>query len=339
MSVTTHTRAVIHIGPQKTGTTHLARYLTLAAEKLAGQGVIYPMGDLWFENTKRIVKHHQLQDGPFESKDALVSTMSELAALAGTTAQASVLGRSTTIFVTETASALLSNPGELERFTLTYSDEVTFVFLARKQDKAFASIIAQRIKEISNDCTSLKIDDYLTSEHKYLTSIDYADLLAKWTSGDPRSRVIALPYVEDESDLLASIERFFNVLELEMPPVQAPALKNNKLNPSFSEQGLREIAEFKKRRQKLPLSLLSPEKKKERFEELVKKHHQVAHGVAGVEQPLGFEAWSLPEEEAQRVLGKYLPSNRSFLESVDRARFVAEWDAWETSVLRDFPRS
>lgn len=33
MTPPTLTRAIVHIGPQKTGTTHLARYLTLAHEE------------------------------------------------------------------------------------------------------------------------------------------------------------------------------------------------------------------------------------------------------------------------------------------------------------------
>ena len=45
----TITRALVHLGPVKTGTTALSRYFTLTNKfGLTPKSIIYPAGDLWF---------------------------------------------------------------------------------------------------------------------------------------------------------------------------------------------------------------------------------------------------------------------------------------------------
>ncbi len=328
MTKKTLTRAVVHIGPQKTGTSHLARYLTLASEKLAQQGVLYPSGDLWFDETRRIVKHHQLQSGPFDSNRQLVDTMTKLGEIARAKAAQNSLFVSTTIFVAETSSATLHTPRDLGDFLLQYFDEVLVVFFARRQDKAMASLIAQRIKDFNNPGMSLQYADYVESEKAFLASIDYSALLEKWTFGTQRSRLIVVPYVENERDLMASAVRFLDVLGIEAPPVPSPALRENRFNPTFSEVGLRELAKVKKPAGRFSFASPSAEKRRHIFDEVTKKHHQIAHGTSDPMGDAPFVPWSLSAAEKKQVLGDFAESNRRFLEIVDQGEFTDLWARW-----------
>ena len=51
-------RVVVHLGPEKTGTTALAKYLTqLSAHGQLPKELYFPSGDQWFGRSDRIQKH------------------------------------------------------------------------------------------------------------------------------------------------------------------------------------------------------------------------------------------------------------------------------------------
>ena len=60
----TVTRALVHLGPVKTGTTALSRYFTLTNRfGTTPKSIVFPTGDLWFGENGNIVRQRYEMEG------------------------------------------------------------------------------------------------------------------------------------------------------------------------------------------------------------------------------------------------------------------------------------
>ncbi len=324
--------AVIHIGPMKSGTSALARYLTVAqAQGLLPADVIYPIGPLWFDRTQNIVKQELelLKIGSAARSDfadaALSGIYGEVDAALAAVGDATRTANATALFVCESAGKATSLRA-LESWFTPYFDRVTFVTVARRQEYAMPSIIAQRVKEWSRPETSLHVADYLASEQGFVRTLDYAAMAQRWDR--PGQPLLVMPYLEGEQGSMESVARFFRFMGLGEPPA-VRGIEGKRIHPTFSRDGLEALASIKRRSRALSWVPGYSARAEASFHLLWKKFHSAA-ATSGIE-PSGrkFVPFSLSERDREIVRLHFAESNQRFLETVDRTGMETEWSRWE----------
>jgi hypothetical protein len=324
--------AVIHIGPMKSGTSALARYLTVAqAQGVLPEGVIYPIGDLWFERTQNIVKQELelLQIGRAARSDFSEGTLTGIhrevdVAIAGVGAATRATG-ATAIFVCESAGKSTTRAA-LESWFAPYFDTVTFVTVARRQEFAMPSIIAQRVKEWKRREVSLDVADYLVSERGFVATLDYAAMMDQWATAD--RPLLVLPYLEGEQGTMESVARFFQFLHLGEPPV-VRGIEGKRIHPTFSRDGLEALAALKRRAHALRWVPGYSARAELAFHALWKQYHAAA--VSGGIEPTGrkFAPFTLTDEERSIVRQHFSDSNTQLLKKIDRTGMETAWSRWQ----------
>jgi hypothetical protein len=323
--------AIVHIGPMKSGTSALARYLTVAqAQSVLPDGVIYPFGDLWFGRTQNIVKQELelLRIGSASRHDFSEAELTGIygevdAAIAGVGA-ATRPGGQTAVFICESAGKTTSVQA-LESWFTPYFDRVSFVTVARRQEFAMPSIIAQRVKEWGRHEVSLAATDYLTSEPGFVHTLDYAAMMQEWSR--PGQPLLVIPYLEGEQGSMESVARFFRFLDLG-EPAAVRGIEGKRIHPTFSRDGLLALAAIKRRARVLRWVPGYAKRASAEFHDLWKKYHAAA-ATAGIE-PSGrrFAPFALTDGDRIAVREHFAASNASFLKNVDRTGMEAEWSRW-----------
>ena len=317
----------------KSGTSALARYLTVAqAQGVLPTGVMYPIGDLWFGRVQNIVKQELelLQIGGAARGDIPNSELtgiyreidSALSAVGVATREAD---NATAIFVCESAGKSTSAQALASWFT-PYFDRVTFLTVARRQEYAMPSIVAQRVKAWDHREVSLHVADYLRSEPGFVRSIDYATMVEAWSR--PGQPLLVMPYLEGEQGSMDSIARFFRFLNLGQP-TEIRGIQGKRIHPTFSRDALEALAAVKRRARRLWWIPGYSKRAQAKFADLWKEFHAAAVST-GIE-PSGrkFSPYVLTPEDRALVRDHFLDSNTRFLENVDCTGMATEWARWQ----------
>ena len=181
-------RALVHLGPMKTGTSAFAAHLShrLGAGTLPAH-IIYPADDLWFPARGGIVKHHDLVEvapAPMnETGERLRKTevtpemVLERFALMAAEAKRRK-GDVLVVMVCEIADQRATP--ELGRILRQYFDQVDFVIVVRDQPSALRSLLGQQIRMWNRKYVDTLDARVFTRRHATRGSYDYARLWDKW---------------------------------------------------------------------------------------------------------------------------------------------------------------
>jgi hypothetical protein len=293
------------------------------------------MGDLWFGRKSAAMKHHQeicaaetLGDGTSRFLnpavvDAVAHVADSLRAMPGK-------GDKSAIFIIETVTD--NRPPALvqELFTSAF-DEVVFVMVARRQDKAAASELAQDIKSRVLRGTNLDPRKRPVAYGLPFGEFDHLRNYERWVSGPANFSLVVIPYIEGEQGTFAGIERFHRAGGLSKP-IELSGIEGTRIHPTFAREGLEALAKLNGRINRwgfVPGVRSAAAKKYEK----IYKVYLHASNQNGIE-PSGrrFKPYSFTQEEARWVLDQFDASNRELIARVKAGPFENDWTTWEKAL-------
>lgn len=333
-------RAVVHIGPMKTGTTAFAAAASEAqrAQTLPA-GMVYPMGTLWFGDDRSVVKHHQLNLAARRvptGKRRRAREEVELAALEAMLAQCADRARhgAEEGNVAEAVLLLvaegLSHQSNVERLTETlgrHVDRIDFVMVARAQSRAVGSLIAHGVKDVrSIDRWRLDASAHLSGPSR-MRRFDYARILDHWRRED--SVLHVLPFDESAPGGRSLTDAIMHAVGLPPIPV-SDALAARRTHPTYSRAGLAELARIKRLQRVLGWLPGADERYRRRFTEAWERHHRSARDGR-------VEPWRLPPRDVRLVIAAYAESNQRFRDLLAAEADTPAWRDWFALALGDEP--
>jgi hypothetical protein len=298
--------------------------------------IVYPMGDLWFgRKSNGPMKHHpEIAGTPSNGDGSFRFEVPEVVSAVENVA--TVLRNSpgsddkTAVFIIETVTD--SRPPTLiqELFTAVF-DEVVFVMVARRQDKAAASELAQDIKSRKLRGTNLDPRKREPLHGQPFGEFNHLRNFERWVSGPVNYSLVVIPYLEGEHGTFSSIERFHRAAGLS-DPIDLPGIEGSRIHPTFSREGLEAMVKLNKRIKRwgfLPGVTASTSQK---FDSVLKVYLHAA-SRNGIE-PSGrwFTPFSFADDEARWVLEQFDASNRELVERVKEGPFKDDWSTWERAL-------
>jgi len=329
----TVTRAVVHLGPIKSGTTALSRYLTTAvADRVLPPHIVYPTGELWFGRSGAIVRQRAELERLIEREpDAELTS-----ALAGVGAELRRRGgeHPTALFVIETGGARL-DPQRTTAALAPHVDEVVYVVMARPQTTAVTSIVAQRAKMWDGERASLDPRVHIARGDTDIRWLDYDALQAKWMPSAGEHRLIMLPFLEGDQGTFRGIQRLFDALDLGAAPA-ARGIEGRRIHPTFSREGMQALVDLKNRAHRWAWVPGASARLEARFREAVTVYHASAIGNGVDPSGRPYRPWRFDEAERAWVADHFRAANERFLATVDRGLLEQEWQQWgrEAGVTR-----
>jgi hypothetical protein len=281
------------------------------------------------------MKHHQEIAGTPSNEDgsyrfAVPEVVSAVANVATVLRSSSPAGDKTAVFVIETVTD--SRPPTLiqELFTSVF-DEVVFVMVARRQDKAAASALAQDVKSRKLRGTNLDPRKREPLHGLPFGEFNHLRNFERWVSGPSNYSLVAIPYIEGEHGTFASIERFHRAAVLG-DPVDMPGIEGRRIHPTFSREGLEVMVKLNKRIKKWGFVPGLTSATSKRFDSVSKAYLHSAN-QNGIE-PSGrrFTPFSFTDEDARWVLEQFEASNREFVTRVKQGLFQDDWNTWERAL-------
>lgn len=330
-------RAVVHIGPMKTGTTAFAAACTQAAANGSlPQGLLYPTGSLWFDDDRSVVKHHQLNapargdHAARRARDRARPGVDELeralVASASTARSGAVDGSAVVVLVAEGLSHQV-NPHGLTEQLLQHVDAIDYVLVARRQQRAIGSIIAHGVKDVrAVKRRQLSVEDHLSRSAR-VRRFDYARILDGWRHDGATLHVV--PYDESAAGSTWLSDTICDRVGIARLPV-SESLAARRSHPSFSEEGLRELAALKRRYWRWRWLPRANERYREAFAVAWDRHHRLAREGA-------IERWRLSDVDEKTVSAAYAESNRRFRAQLGVEAETPLWHEWFTAVGIDSP--
>ena len=333
----TVTRALVHLGPIKTGTTALSRYFTLTNKfGTTPKSIIFPTGDLWFGENGNIVRQRYQLEGLMSKahrpagneSDASVPGSDVDIALAKVSEalRATKLKSATAVFVVETGLPRF-DPRHLDAVMRRHFQVVDYLFIARRQDKLVSSIISQNMKMWERKWATLRPrwEMFKIPRLRDFAALDYAAQYQRWIDAVGANHVIVVPYNEDDHGSFGTIDRIFEFADLGAAP-RVEGIEGLRIHPTYSMSGMKKLAWIKSVTRLAwfwpPFRpRLTAAWKTRSFD-----YHNQA--IAGLPDDDGtpFEPWTLSARDRQWVMRRFLKSNRT-LRSVQSSHGDS-WDDW-----------
>ncbi len=326
-----HARAIVHIGPMKTGSTAFAAAATEAERSGAlAPGVIYPIGENWFGDDRPVVKHHQVnraarpepdrarnREREQESMRALEDAIARCVRRAGDRAAAHGISEAVILLLAEGASHQ-RNPQRLTAMLRRHVDQIDYVLVPRAQPRAVGSIIAHGVK----DMTAVRRHRLDAAGHLAAPvrarRFDYAAIVEQWRHDGATLHIV--PYEEDTPGTMSVIDAIVDAARLPRLPVSAKLLAK-RTHPSFSTEGLEELARIKRHHQFFRWLPGAEDRYRRRFSEAWERHHRLAR--AGLIEP-----WRLSPRDTEHVAAAYAESNERFRALLGADADRPAWRAW-----------
>lgn len=333
----TKTRAIIHLGPIKTGTTALSRYFTLTNQKgLTPKHIVFPSGDLWFGEDGEIVRQRRRLEALMEPRVHHLGNAANAAKPGseldqGVAKVAAALRKAkvpvaTAIFVVETGLPRF-NPAILNNFLKRHFDEVTYLFMARRQDKLVTSILAQNMKMWEHRWVTLnpRIELAKRPALRDFAALNYAKQWRRWADVVGAENLLVVPYLEGEQGSFGTIDRIFEFAGLGKAP-RVEGIEGKRIHPTFSVQGMNRLAHIKSIGR---WAWFFPPFRK-RLTEVWQTSIAAYHGgaIEGIKDPDGtpFVPWSLSDSDRRFVMRKFLGANRTLRALQNNHPTL--WDSW-----------
>jgi hypothetical protein len=298
--------------------------------------IVYPMGDLWFgRKSAGPMKHHleiagtpSNEDGSF--RFAVPEVVSAVENVAAVLRNSPAAGDKTAVFIIETVTD--NRPPTLiqELFTKVF-DEVIFVMVARRQDKAAASELAQDIKSRKLRGTNLDPRKREPLHGQPFGEFNHLRNYERWASGPPNYSLVVIPYLEGEHGTFSGIERFHRAAGLS-GPVDLPGIEGLRIHPTFSREGLEAMIKLNKRIEKWGFLPGVTSATSQKLDSVLKIYLHAAN-QNGIE-PSGrrFTPFSFTDDEARWVLEQFDASNRELIARVKEGPFRDDWITWERAL-------
>jgi hypothetical protein len=326
----TGTRVVVHLGPEKTGTTALAMYFsTLASRSRLDPSIIFPAGDLWFNRNDRIQKHNtELRSLGQSFSDGNLSLEQDEGLARLRDRAISLAPLNPTVVLIFELGLVSSHPASLTELLLTYFDTVTFVVAARHQDTAIRSLISQRVRNLREPAWELNVAAYVGSDLIGFDALDYSLVAERWRHPNERVTVKFIPFFESDPGTMDLIRRFSVAADLP-EPVELPRIEGRRIHPTLSATGLRKLASLKKRLRRWEAMPFLKKRFSQQFESELNHFHSSA--MRGEIEPDGkmYKPWNLTPSDAEWVHARYSESNNTFLAELDRTGLEQEWEKWQ----------
>lgn len=329
-------RALVHLGPMKTGTSAFAAHLSrrVSAGTLPAH-IIYPTGELWFPARGGIVKHHDLVEVAPASitgtgdrlrktdvtVDAIYERFDKIARVARVRTEDTVV-----VFVCEIADQRATP--ELAHALRRFFDSVDFVIVARDQAGAVRSLLGQQIRMWNrSDVVTLDSREFV-GQHAKRGSYDYARLWEKWVSDASDYQIHFVPYRNGAGADDLSQDIFTSAGFGEFP--HSPELVNgDRIHSTFSSRRMRELALFKRWAncgKAVPGAITLG---KWMFELTLRR----AHKELSRDAVRGIPTWRLPRDEQVFIESTYRESNEEFRRLLGTDGTKPAWRDWFEKTL------
>jgi hypothetical protein len=327
------TRAILHVGPNKTGSSSMVKYMNAAGDRLP-PNVLYPGEEFGFHSQFKTMRHNwDLARVKIDKASGRVSFFNPETAPAMDNLLAHMRGLDheevSAVFVCESLSRD-SQEIEMAGLLRGYFDEVVIVKVARKQDDLLASVMVQSAKSWRKEARSLDWRKFSSRTSKP-DFMDFDQSLARWEKEKPENpgvRYEFVPFLETDPGTENLLRRFFTVTHLtDMPEgVIKPGLR---INSSIPAAAVKKLVAYKKWDH--VLGWIPPIRVR-----LAARHHALslqsllemkASGLSS-EGTQPVSVWRIDAQGCEQILNHYRPSNQTFVNRVDQHGLVAEWQAW-----------
>jgi hypothetical protein len=331
------TRAILHVGPNKTGSSSMVNFMNAAKGRLPSN-VIYPGEDFGFRSHFKAMRHNwdlsrvnidKASGSPSFVRPETATAMENLVAHMRGMEEEEV----SAVFVCESLSRA-SQEIEMSALLSEYFDEVVIVKIARKQDDLLASVIVQYAKSWTKRPNSLSWKKF-SSQAASIDFMDFEQSLSRWEAVEanyPSVRYEFIPFLESDPGTENLLRRFFEVTQLTGMPegVIKPGLR---INSSIGASAVEKLVSFKRWDR---LVGWIPKV----HETFLAKHAEVSRQALTEisshsrkndnDDPV--RVWRINPQGCREILAHYLPSNRSFVTRVNQNGLTDEWHAWAVSV-------
>jgi hypothetical protein len=329
-------RAVVHIGPIKTGSSAFTAQMTASQElgKL-GKNIVYALPRAISQhNELKMVKPERIRHlapqlqwsretgGVRLSASGSKNVFGEqaLAYLDDLVKEFRTQKRSgTTVFFVEETLSRRPCPGNLTKELLDRFDAVDFVVVARAHQYIIPSAISQRVKvPIYPSVWDARVSTYLSNQN-FTNQFDYANILVRWESSDPRVRVIMVPFLESDRGTQNLFYRILNAVGVRAD-LGEPVQHEVNVTPSRLEIG---AISFYKR-----VSF--------RFSRNGLRHgsrdHRVFHFVTRlfrrIARVIDSPRWGITSHEKINIIDFYQPANLRLREMLGDSALAKDWADW-----------
>jgi hypothetical protein len=329
-------RAVVHIGPVKTGSTAFTRQMTTSQERgELGESIVYALPrEVSRHNKSQTVLPEHIRhlapklDWSNQSGENYVATRgSNEVVVDGVRAYlddliTDVRSRTkadATVFFVEEALSRRPNPGNLPAELLGRFDTVDLVFVARAQQFIVPSAISQRVKMGAYPGVwDARVSTYLSHEN-LANQFDYASILDRWGSSDPRVRIIAVPFLETDRGTQNLFHRILTAVDVQAN-LGEPVKSEVNATPSRFEIaaiGLYKKATFRRSTKRRPRG-------SRRLSADVFPRREFALIARLIRSP----RWSVTPDERIHIVDFYKAANMRFREKLGEQAKSAEWTEW-----------
>ncbi len=322
-------RAVVHLGPMKTGTTALAAYLTKSAR--AGRvpaGLVYPVDDEWWPKEGSVYKHQVLvaigglNPALVGGRNRVVKdpaeVMERLRSLVDAHRQ-SARERVSFLFICEGAENYM-DPEEFAKNLLSVFDEVTICLAIRDQVQSVASRLSHGIKvNKGGEVSPAKVVRYARhnlSRGRY----DFGRYVERW---GPQLGVdlVVVPYFEDDIGTYDLVYRVLDACDLPRPPAE-DGIEGRRIHPALTARQLWTLWALKRVSQRAPVRLLrSGALAAYESIRLRSQREMIDMGSSG-------RPWRPSEKDARQIRALYRDSNERFAEWLGERRTEPQWQRW-----------
>ncbi len=327
-------KAIIHIGPMKTGTTALGYYFSAATrEGILPDNVIYPSGDLWFPAAGKIVKHNALFDfisdetnTPRFRKTAVQtpSAVEEKVRLAAEFAAGRGRG-ATVVFISETLSGRKNSP-ELVTMMLKYFESITLVLSIRSFAASGMSFLVHRIKDWRIEQHDLDLLAMLRTGGENFGE-RFVSRIERWKA-IPKTTLVLVPYFEQENDGYSSVDRFYSLLTGSPAPRLAEDFGSKRVHPSLPLNSLKRLISVKRIGHRFgtrsPLAKLA----QLLFMRILERDRSKSMYSGFGERNAAKGDWELTAAERDEIRRAYAPSYAAIRKQLGSTANSDEWERW-----------
>lgn len=313
-------RAVIVMGPMKTGTSAVAAGFTaLQRHSALPPWVTYPIDDLWPFQPRgaHIVKHHALKGidgGRLRQRDTVDASALHKVLTRITTRDVSDRSSELVVFVWEMlATRLMRGTLEIARFDAemrNHFDAVVYLLTVRRQDEAVRSAVHQAVRGNAGEPWTTSTDlDIAKLPDRILRQYDYWAIHQLFTAEGLGGSLTLVPFVEHDIGTSRHLLRMTEAMGIGLVDTTVTDLDRQLIHPSLSKRDLERIARIRSvqrrfKRGSLGDRVLDRAWQAQRFVSTRRamRKSQDARGTA-------YERWRATEEESNAILERYRDGN------------------------------
>lgn len=333
-----HLRAVVHIGPIKTGSTAFSAQMVASQDRGdLGSHLVYALPRAVRRNDKDvIVTPEQIRyllpklEWSRQSAELTERSKSNMTSnvyrdrvrdyLDSLVADLRTLGApQVTVFFVEETLSRLSHPEQLTAELLERFDQVDYFFVARAQQFIVPSAISQRVKMRSYPkIWDARVDSYLANEN-LANQFDYSQIMQRWTPTSTRARLFCVPFLETDR---GTQNLFHRILDTVGVTAELGEPVRRKVNVTPSRFEISALSMYKRltypwSRDGLPVG----SRKRKLYESAARLFTKVA-GI--IKSP----RWEISASDRAQIIEHYVAGNERFATMLGANSQSTEWRQW-----------